>query len=132
MESEISFEPDFSKGLLPVIAQDYESGLVLMLAWINEEAWKLSLSTGEAHYWSRSRNKLWRKGESSGNVQEIVSVRLDCDNDAILFLVRQRGGAACHTGRQSCFFREWRGGRAGICSELVFDPELVYGAKDSA
>ncbi len=121
------FQPDFSKGLLPVIAQDYESGLVLMLAWINEEAWKMSMRTGEAHYWSRSRQKIWHKGESSGNVQKIIAIRLDCDNDAILFLVRQAGGAACHTGHQSCFFREWREGRSEVCSPQIFDPRIVYG-----
>ncbi len=127
MESNIEFKPDFSRGLLPVIAQDFQSGRVLMLAWINEDAWNMSLRTGEAHYWSRSRNKLWHKGESSGNIQIIKSIRLDCDNDAILFLVKQEGGAACHTGRQSCFFREWKDGKLNICCDQVFDPIQVYG-----
>lgn len=121
------FQPDFSRGLLPAIAQDCESGLVLMLAWVNEEAWEKSLQTGEAHYWSRSRGKIWHKGESSGNTQKIESVRLDCDSDAILFLVRQKGEAACHTGRQSCFFREWKDGRVAECCRRVFDPAAVYG-----
>ena len=126
-EGEAPFQPDFSKGLLPVIVQEKGSGLVLMLAWLNEEAWQASLRSGEAHYWSRSRGKLWRKGESSGNTQKISSIRLDCDYDAILFLVEQKGGAACHTGRQSCFFREWRDGRVELCSPKIFDPEEVYG-----
>lgn len=121
-------KPDFSKGLLPVIAQDNASGTVLMLAWINEEAWQCSLSTGEAHYWSRSRKKVWHKGESSGNIQIIKSIRLDCDRDAILFIVEQKGGAACHTGHQSCFFTELKEGKASICSPKIFDPELVYGS----
>lgn len=123
------FEPDFSKGLLPAIAQDASSGVVLMLAWMNELAWQKTLETGEAHYWSRSRSKLWRKGEESGNIQKIVSIRLDCDNDAILLLVRQTGGAACHTGRQSCFYRECKDGGFSLCSPLIFDPETVYKAK---
>ena len=120
------FWPDFSQGLLPVIAQDSQTGLVLMLAWINEEAFKLSLEKGEAYYWSRSRAKIWHKGESSGHVQKLQSVRLDCDNDAILFLVSQRGGA-CHTGHQSCFFREWKNGQVNECSGMTFDPAMVYG-----
>lgn len=121
------FQPDFSKGLIPVICQDYISGQVLMLAWTNEEAWKLSLQTGEAHYWSRSREKIWRKGESSGNVQKIESIRLDCDNDALLFLVRQIGDAACHTGHQSCFYRELKEGCIRECAPLIFDPQTIYG-----
>lgn len=127
MKSAPDFQPDFSHGLLPAIAQDYESGLVLMLAWVNEEAWQKTLQTGEAHYWSRSRGKIWHKGESSGNTQKIESIRLDCDSDAILFLVRQNGGAACHTGRQSCFFREWKEGRVTECCRRIFDPAAVYG-----
>ena len=125
----LDFTPDFSKGLLPVIVQEDESRLVLMLAWLNEEAWQQSLRTGEAYYWSRSRKKLWHKGESSGNVQKIKSIRLDCDSDAILFLVEQIGGAACHTGHQSCFFKEWRNGNLSECSPQIFDPHIVYGNK---
>lgn len=122
------FCPDFSKGLLPAIVQDAQSREVLMLAWMNEEAWRLSLASGEAHYWSRSRKKIWHKGEVSGNTQRLVSCRLDCDNDAILLLVDQRGGAACHTGHASCFFRELRGNAVAACSAMVFDPAQVYGS----
>jgi len=92
------------KGLVPVVAQDVETKEVLMLAYANEEAVTKTIETGFAHYWSRSRKKLWKKGESSGNVQEIVEVRIDCDGDALLYLVRQRG-VACHTGNYSCFYR---------------------------
>ncbi|HDN74346.1 phosphoribosyl-AMP cyclohydrolase [Archaeoglobales archaeon] len=92
------------KGLVPVVAQDVETKEVLMLAYANEEAVTKTIETGFAHYWSRSRKKLWKKGESSGNVQEVVEVRIDCDGDALLYLVRQRG-VACHTGNYSCFYR---------------------------
>ena len=105
------FKPDFSKGLIPAIAQDSKDGEVLMLAYMNEEAWNRTLETGEAHYWSRSRQKLWHKGETSGNVQKVHSIRLDCDKDTILLSVTQIGGAACHTGRRSCFFSKM--GRQG-------------------
>lgn len=120
------FQPDFSKGLLPAVAQDADSGEVLMLAYMNEEAWQKTLQSGEAHYYSRSRQKLWHKGESSGNTQEIAAIRLDCDNDAILLLVRQKGGAACHTGRRSCFYRQLVNGETGECSPQIFDPQNVY------
>lgn len=120
------FIPDFSKGLVPAIAQDEASGEVLMLAYMNEEAWNKTIETGEAHYWSRSRQKLWHKGESSGNVQKVSSIRLDCDNDTILLLVTQIGGAACHTGRRSCFYRQWKDGQTSLCSPQVFDPATVY------
>lgn len=123
-----SLRPDFSKGLLPAIAQDADTLAVLMLAWMNEAAYEKSLVTGLAHYWSRSRGKLWLKGEESGHTQKIVSVRLDCDCDAILLLVRQNGGA-CHTGHSSCFYRELGNGGVAICSPLVFDPEKTYGQK---
>lgn len=123
-------KPDFSKGLLPAIAQDAASGEVLMLAWMNEEAWDRTIASGEAHYWSRSRQKLWHKGESSGNVQHICSIRLDCDNDAILLLVRQDGGAACHTGHRSCFYRELKDYGVCECSPRVFDPATVYGTPE--
>lgn len=122
----MEFRPDFKGGLLPAIAQDAESGEVLMLAYMNEDAWQKTLETGEAHYWSRSRRKLWHKGESSGNVQEVQAIRLDCDSDAILLLVRQKGSAACHTGRRSCFYRELKDGAATYCSPQIFDPEKVY------
>lgn len=120
------FSPDFSKGLLPAIAQDARNGEVLMLAWMNAEAWIKTLETGEAYYFSRSRQKLWHKGETSGHTQEIESIRLDCDNDAILLLVRQNGDAACHTGKRSCFFRELKDGKVRECSPQVFNPASVY------
>lgn len=123
----VEFAPDFTKGLLPVIVQDAASLEILMLAWINAEAWERTLQTGLAHYWSRSRKKLWLKGETSGNTQTIQAIRLDCDSDAIIFIVNQNGGAACHTGHRSCFFRELKAGKTGICSPQVFDPQAVYG-----
>jgi phosphoribosyl-AMP cyclohydrolase len=124
------FIPDFEKGggLVPAIAQDEASGEVLMLAYMNEEAWEKTLETGEVHYYSRSRGKLWHKGGTSGHVQKVKAIRLDCDRDAVVVLVEQIGGAACHEGYRSCFFRE-RGpdGQAVECSPKVFDPEKVYG-----
>ena len=124
----IPFEPDFSSGLVPCIVQDEETREVLMLAYMNEEAWQRTCQTGEAHYWSRSRKKLWHKGESSGNTQIVHAIRLDCDSDAILLIVEQKGHAACHTGRQSCFFREKRDEHISFCSPQIFDPKKVYGA----
>lgn len=121
-----SFTPDFSKGLVPAIAQDANDGEVLMLAYMNETAWERTLATGEAHYWSRSRGKLWHKGEESGNVQKVKAIRMDCDNDTILLLVEQIGGAACHTGCRSCFYRKWENGEESVCSPQVFDPKAVY------
>ena len=121
------FIPDFSKGLVPAIAQDCASGEVLMLAYMNEDAWRKTLETGEAHYWSRSRRELWHKGGTSGNVQKVRALRLDCDNDTVLLLVEQQGGASCHTGRRSCFYREWKDGRLRECAPQVFDPKKVYG-----
>ncbi|MBR5734970.1 MAG: phosphoribosyl-AMP cyclohydrolase [Desulfovibrionaceae bacterium] len=99
--------PDFSKGngLVAAVAQDFETREVLMLAWMNKEAWELTLATGQAHYYSRSRQKLWRKGETSGHTQTVRAIRLDCDCDAVLLLIDQVG-PACHTGSRSCFFRE--------------------------
>ena len=126
-------ELDFAKsgGLIPAIAQDYQTGEVLMLAYINEEAWKETLSSGRAVYFSRSRNKLWRKGESSGNVQLIKEISVDCDNDTVVFKVDQIGGAACHTGHRSCFFTHIApDGTVSVDEELVFDPEKVYAAKE--
>ncbi len=120
---------DFSKGngLLPAIVQDYKTGKVLMLAYINEEAWKKSLETGETHFWSRSRNELWHKGESSGNVQKIKAVFVDCDNDTVLFQVEQIGGAACHMGYDTCFYRKVnQDGTVEIVGKKIFDPEEVY------
>ncbi len=97
-----------------------------MLAWMNEEAWQRTLHTGEVHYFSRSRNKLWHKGESSGHVQKIHSIRLDCDSDALVIRVNQIGGAACHTGYRSCFYRELREDGVHICDPMVFDPKEIY------
>jgi|LQAB01.1.fsa_nt_gi phosphoribosyl-AMP cyclohydrolase len=118
--------PDFSKGLIPTIVQDDATGEVLMLAFMNEEAFRKTLETGEAHYWSRSRNEIWHKGETSGHVQKIRALRIDCDSDALLLLVAQAGGAACHTGRRSCFYRELRDGEVRRCSPKIFDPKQIY------
>ena len=123
MITDQTFKPDFAKGkgLLPAIAQDAKSGQVLMLAYMNEESWNKTLETGEVHYFSRSRNSLWHKGESSGHVQKLKSVRLDCDSDTILLMIEQIGGAACHEGYESCFFRELKDGKAVECSRLIFE-----------
>lgn len=120
--------PDFSKGggLLPAIAQCARSGEVLMLAYMNEEAFRKTLESGEAHYWSRSRGCLWHKGGTSGHVQKVRAVRLDCDSDAILLLVEQGGDAACHTGHRSCFYRELKDGLVSECCPVLFDPKEVY------
>jgi phosphoribosyl-AMP cyclohydrolase len=121
--------PDFSKAeLIPVIAQDDASGDVLMLAYMNETAWKETLATGRVCYYSRSRQKLWRKGEESGNVQEVKSIFYDCDADTILIRVNQIGGAACHEGYKSCFFRkiDRKTGRVEVVGNRVFDPKAVY------
>jgi phosphoribosyl-AMP cyclohydrolase len=122
-------DPDFDKGngLIPAIVQDAESGEVLMLAYMNREAWKQTCRTHRATFFSRSRNKLWVKGETSGNVQEVREVRLDCDADTVLLRVTQRGGAACHEGYRSCFFRRCKDGEWKVDGERVFDPEAVYG-----
>ncbi|MGM0663373.1 MAG: phosphoribosyl-AMP cyclohydrolase [Thermodesulfobacteriota bacterium] len=123
-------ELDFGKGngLLPAIVQDHESGRVLMLAYINEQSWQKTLQTGEAHYWSRSRSELWHKGGTSGNVQKVREIFMDCDSDTVLFQVEQVGGAACHTGHESCFFRNVsREGKVTVVGEPIFDPKKVYG-----
>jgi phosphoribosyl-AMP cyclohydrolase len=119
---------DFDKagGLVPAIAQDAETGDVLMLAWMNREAYEETLRTGRACYFSRSRGKLWRKGEESGHVQEVREVFLDCDADTILLKVHQIGGAACHEGYRSCFFRRVEGKQLAVVGERVFDPKQVY------
>ncbi len=119
---------DFAKsgGLVPAIAQDADTGLVLMLAWMNREAFEETLRTGRACYFSRSRNKLWRKGEESGHVQEVRGVYVDCDADTILLKVKQVGGAACHEGYASCFFRQVEGDDLKVIAERVFDPKQVY------
>ena len=122
------FAPDFDKmELIPAIAQDAATGEVLMLAYMNRQAWQATLDTGEAHYWSRSRQALWRKGGTSGHVQQVRAIRLDCDSDTIVLLVEQLGGAACHKGYRSCFYRELKDGQVRECSPLVFDPKEVYG-----
>lgn len=128
MSDNANFYPDFAKGggLLPAIAQDAATGEVLMLAYMNEEAYLQTLASGEVHYWSRSRNSLWHKGGTSGHVQKLKALRLDCDSDALLLLVEQAGGAACHTGRRSCFFRERAENGVRECSPMIFDPEEVY------
>ncbi|OHD64141.1 MAG: phosphoribosyl-AMP cyclohydrolase [Spirochaetes bacterium RBG_13_51_14] len=122
---------DFEKmgGLVPVIAQDSGTGEVLMIAFMNREAWELTLGTGIVHYWSRSRNQIWKKGESSGNVQEVREIRVDCDKDAVLIKVKQVGRAACHEGYRSCFFRVVRNGDLMVDGERIFNPEHVYGEK---
>jgi phosphoribosyl-AMP cyclohydrolase len=122
-------ELDFRKngGLVPAVVQDHLSGEVLMLAYLNPESWALTLSTGLAHYWSRSRNRLWKKGEQSGNFQEVREVRVDCDQDAVLLRVRQVGGAACHTGYRSCFHRRLEGDGLATDGVRVFDPEEQQG-----
>jgi phosphoribosyl-AMP cyclohydrolase len=120
--------PDFEKagGLLPAVAQDADTGQVLMLAWMNRDAWDETLRTRRAVYFSRSRNRLWRKGEESGHVQEVRDVYLDCDADTILLKVRQLGGAACHEGYASCFFRRVTAEGFEVVGERVFDPGAVY------
>ena len=113
-------------GLVAAIAQDYRTGEVLMIAWMNREAFEETVRTGRAVYYSRSRNKLWRKGEESGHVQEVKEVLVDCDNDAVLLKVDQLGGAACHEGYKSCFFRKVEGDGLKVVAERVFDPKAVY------
>jgi phosphoribosyl-AMP cyclohydrolase len=122
-------ELDFSKGngLLPAIAQEHASGKVLMLAYINQAAWEKTLETWEAHYWSRSRQEIWHKGGTSGHVQKIKEILVDCDNDTVLFKVEQVGGAACHTGYTSCFYRKVDADhQITLVEEKKFDPEKVY------
>jgi phosphoribosyl-AMP cyclohydrolase len=119
---------DFAKsgGLLPAIAQDADTGQVLMLAWMNRDAYEETVRTRRACYFSRSRNKLWRKGEESGHVQEVRDIFVDCDADTILLKVKQIGGAACHEGYASCFFRRVDGAELTVVAERVFDPSQVY------
>ncbi|MEK6194351.1 MAG: phosphoribosyl-AMP cyclohydrolase [Deltaproteobacteria bacterium] len=119
---------DFSKtgGLLPTIAQEAGTGEVLMLAYMNQEAWETTLATGKATYFSRSRQELWVKGLTSGNVQMVKEIRIDCDSDAILLKVEQVGGAACHTGHKSCFFKQVENGSITIIGRPLFDPKEVY------
>ena len=118
----IAFDRD---GLVTAVAQQHDSGEVLMVAWMNREAVAATLAEGRAVYWSRSRLRLWRKGEESGQVQRLVEFRIDCDCDAVLLRVDQTG-VACHTGRRSCFFRAWRDGRLETIAEIVVDPAALY------
>ena len=113
-------------GLVPVIAQESGSGKVLMFAWMNREALDQTARTGEAVYWSRSRKRLWRKGEESGHVQKVHEIRLDCDEDAIIVIVEQVGGIACHTGRHSCFYRTLKDGRWEVTEGVVKNPDEIY------
>ncbi len=123
-------EIDFAKGqgLVPVIVQDWQTGEVLMLAYMNAASWRKTQELGQAYYWSRSRQMIWHKGESSGHVQIVKEVYIDCDNDTLLLKVEQVGGAACHTGFRSCFYRKIVKGQTEIVGEKVFDPKGVYGA----
>lgn len=126
---DLAFSKD-ANGLLPAIVQDARSGEVLMLAYINKLAWEKTLETGKAHYWSRSRGKLWLKGETSGHVQMIKEILVDCDQDTVVYKVEQLGGAACHTGYRSCFYRKVDGDRLTVCEqERIFDPATVYGTR---
>ena len=121
-------EPNFAKGdgLVPAIVQDVETKEVLMMAYMNRESWETTLQTGKATYWSRSRQKLWLKGESSGHFQIIKAVFIDCDDDTILLQVKQLGEAACHTGYKSCFYRKLNGKDFVVIGEKIFNPEEVY------
>ena len=119
---------DFEKsgGLVPAIVQDDETGEVLMLAYMNEEAWNKTLASGKAHYWSRSQQKLWLKGGTSGHIQEAQTIYVDCDLDTVVLKVHQVGGAACHEGYPSCFYRKVEDGKLKMISTQVFDPKEVY------
>lgn len=114
------------QGLVPAIAQDWQTGQVLMVAWMNKQALQRTVQRGEAVYWSRSRQKLWHKGESSGHQQRVKEIRLDCDSDVILLKVEQLGGIACHTGRNSCFYRQWRDGQWQSVEPVLKDPSTIY------
>jgi phosphoribosyl-AMP cyclohydrolase len=121
---DIQWTPD---GLVPVIAQDAATGTVLMFAWMNRESLALTVQRGEAVYWSRSRQRLWHKGEESGHVQVVKDIRLDCDNDVILLKIEQKGGIACHTGRASCFFKRYENGAWESVEPVLKDPKEIYG-----
>jgi phosphoribosyl-AMP cyclohydrolase len=120
---DVSWDKD---GLVPAIAQDAVSGVVLMVAWMNREALQLTIDENRAIYWSRSRQKIWRKGEESGHIQELIELRLDCDSDVILMKVNQIGNIACHTGRQSCFYRIFKDGKWEDFDEVIKDPKDIY------
>ena len=116
-------------GLVPAVAQDAADGRILMVAWMNREALKLTAQQGSAVYWSRSRKKLWHKGEESGHQQTVSEIRLDCDNDVVVLQVEQRGGIACHTGRRSCFYQRLEDGRWVTIDPVLKDPESIYGKR---
>ena len=120
---DVSWDKD---GLVPAIAQDAASGVVLMVAWMNREALQLTIDENRAIYWSRSRQTIWRKGEESGHIQELIELRLDCDSDVILMKVNQIGNIACHTGRQSCFYRIFKDGEWEDFDEVIKDPKDIY------
>ncbi len=113
-------------GLIPAIVQDHKTGELLMLAYMNQDAWEATLSTGNATYYSRSRQKLWVKGETSGHLQRVKEIRIDCDDDTVLLKIEQIGGAACHTGHRSCFHKKIENGSITIVGKQVFDPKEVY------
>jgi phosphoribosyl-AMP cyclohydrolase len=119
---------DYSKlnGLVPAVVQDHETGEVLMLGFMNPEAWETTLATGMATFYSRSRQTLWTKGKTSGNIQHVKEIRIDCDNDSVLLKVSQVGGAACHTGHRSCFYQRVENGEIKIIGKPLFDPKEVY------
>ncbi|PDH39710.1 MAG: phosphoribosyl-AMP cyclohydrolase [OM182 bacterium MED-G24] len=120
---EVKFD---DKGLIPAIAQDAESGRILMVAWMNREALSATVQHQIVHYWSRSRQKLWQKGEESGNTQQLVELQMDCDSDVLVLKVKQEGGVACHTGRQSCFFRTLKNGVWETMEPVIRDPAEMY------
>ncbi|SFN47241.1 phosphoribosyl-AMP cyclohydrolase [Formivibrio citricus] len=120
---EIKFD---SAGLVPVIAQDKTSGRVLMFAYANREAVALTAEKGTAHYWTRSRQKLWHKGEESGHFQRVHEMRIDCDGDVLIYLIEQEGGIACHTGRESCFYRAFKDGEWVVTDPVLKDPSAIY------
>ena len=122
-QQEINWNED---GLVPAIAQDHKTGRILMMAWMNRESLRLSVEEGRAIYWSRSRGKLWRKGEESGHVQKLHELRLDCDADVLVLQVEQVGGIACHTGRESCFYRVYRDGAWHTVDEQLKNPDAIY------
>lgn len=115
-----------AEGLIPAIAQQADSGKILMFAWMNRESLRVTAVEGYAVYWSRSRNKLWRKGEESGHRQKVLGIYLDCDEDVILLKIEQQGGIACHTGRESCFYRQLLDGRWQTVEQVLKDPEAIY------
>lgn len=120
------------KGLVVAIAQDAASGRVLMVAYMNRESLQLTAETGIAHYWTRSRQKLWKKGEESGHLQYVKELRLDCDGDVITMQIEQNGGIACHTGRESCFYRVWQEGEWQVTDPVLKDPQQIYSEGDKA